>query len=254
MYRSQRFGYFVYPLILFIFIAASNLFAQDSTSAPAAVQSGGDQQGDNPQQDQIRLAQEAQARIRARRQERTRKIVEDTYSHKYEVYGGGGYLRFRPGPSLQHINESGWNAGFTDYLWPRIGLTGELRGYYGVAFLGTNNDLSIFKPSITEYVFMGGPQYRIVSRARWAVSGQVLVGVAKGIFNGNSAQLPGPYVGLWSSGTSLSVSAAVPVDYNLGPGLGIRLSPNYLLTTFGSTTQVKNLGFTAGIVYRFGRR
>jgi hypothetical protein len=26
------------------------------------------------------------------------------------------------------------------------------------------------------------------------------------------------------------------------------------LTTFGSTAQVKNLGFNAGIVYRFGRQ
>jgi hypothetical protein len=101
---------------------------------------------------------------------------------------------------------------------------------------------------------MAGPQYRIVRREHWAVSGQVLVGGAKGNFNANGAELPGPLVGLWSNGTSLSFAAGVPIDYNVGPGFAIRLQPDYWLTTFGSTTQVKNLGFTAGVVYRFGRQ
>ncbi len=65
---------------------------------------------------------------------------------------------------------------------------------------------------------------------------------------------PGTLIGLWSNGTNFSVAAGVPVDYNLGPGLAVRLQPGYWLTTFGRTVQVKNLGFTAGIVYRFGRQ
>ena len=73
-------------------------FADPSTSQT--------QQPENPQQNQVRLAQEAQARIQARRAARKQRVVQDTYSHKFEVYGGGGYTRFRPGESLQHINES----------------------------------------------------------------------------------------------------------------------------------------------------
>jgi opacity protein-like surface antigen len=218
--------------------------------APAQVQA----EPENPQQNQIRLAQEAQARIRARRLQRSQRVIQDTYSHKFEVYGGGGYLRFRPGSSLQHINESAWNGGFTDYFRPRLGITGDARGYYGTAFI-TPNPYNIFKPSISQYVFMAGPQYRIVSREHWAVSGQVLVGVAKGNFNASSSLVPpGTLIGLWSNGTNLAFAAGVPIDYNLSPGLAVRLRPDYLLTTFGSTTQVKNLGFSIGIVYRFGRQ
>ncbi|MEA2541601.1 MAG: hypothetical protein QOH35_2967, partial [Acidobacteriaceae bacterium] len=102
--------------------------------------------------------------------------------------------------------------------------------------------------------FMAGPQYRFVRREHWAISGQVLVGGAKGNFNANGAELPGTLVGLWSNGTSVSFAAGVPIDYNIGPGLAVRLQPGYWLTTFGSTTQVKNLGFNAGLVYRFGRQ
>ncbi len=145
-------------------------------------------QPENPQQNQIRLAQEAQARIRARRRQRTQRVVQDTYSHKFEVYGGGGYTRFRPGGPLQHINESAWNGGVTDYFWPRLGITVDLRGYYGTAFI-TPNPYNIFKPSISEYTFMAGPQYRLVRREHWAISGQVLVGGAKGNFNGKQCRV-----------------------------------------------------------------
>jgi len=181
-------------------------------------------------------------------------VVEDTYSHKFEVYGGGGFTRFRPGGPLQHINESAWNGGFTDYLWGRIGLTADLRGYYGTAFI-TPNPYNIFKPSISEYSFMAGPQYRFVRREHWAISAQALVGGSKGNFNASSSGVPpGTYIGLWSNGTNLSAALGVPVDYNLGPGLAVRLQPGYWLTTFSGTPQVKNLGFNAGIVYRFGRQ
>jgi hypothetical protein len=248
MHQRKYFGYLVYPVLFLLFLAVPGLRAQTSSSnAPAQTE-------ENPQQNQIRLAQEAQARIRARREQRMQKVIEETYTHKFEVYGGGGYTRFRPGSSLQHINEEAWNGGFTDYRWGRLGITGDLRGYYGTAFI-TPNQFNIFKPSISQYTFMAGPQYRLVRREHWAVSGQVLVGASKGNFNASSSLVPpGTLIGLWPNGTDLSFAAGVPVDYNIAPGLAVRLQPNYWLTTFGSTTQVKNLGFTSGIVYRFGRQ
>ena len=57
---------------------------------------------ENPQQNQVRLAQEAQARIHARRDSAKQRVVQDTYSHKFEVYGGGGYTRFRPVVASAH--------------------------------------------------------------------------------------------------------------------------------------------------------
>jgi len=147
MHHSKRFGCHVYPLIFLFSLAVPGLMAQN----PAQTQP------ENPQQNQVRLAQEAQARIRARREERKQRVVQDTYSHKFEVYGAGGYTRYRPGSSLQHINESAWNVGGTDFLWGRLGLTADIRGYYGVAFIPPNQ-FNILKPRIIEYTFMAGPQ------------------------------------------------------------------------------------------------
>ena len=254
MRYSKRFGCHVYPLLFLITLAVPGLLAQDSTGSVSAPPAQAQAQPENPQQNQIRLAQEAQARIRARREQRKQRVVQDTYSHKFEVYGGGGYIRFRPGSSLQHINESAWNAGFTDYLRPRLGITADLRGYYGTAFI-TPNPFNIFKPSITQYTYMAGPQYRILSREHWAVSGQALVGVSKGNFSASTSGVPpGSAIGLWSSGTNFSAGLGVPIDYNLGPGLAVRITPDYWFTTFGSSTQVKNIGFNIGLVYRFGRQ
>ncbi|MGC2400405.1 MAG: hypothetical protein WA510_11500 [Acidobacteriaceae bacterium] len=264
MQHSKRFGCHVYPLLFLIGLAVPGLTAQNSTSdsqVPAQTQQPAESQPpapsqaqpENPQQNQVRLAQEAQARIRARRLQRTERVIQDTYSHKFEIYGGGGYTRFRPGSSLQHNNESAWNGGFTDYRWGRLGLTADLRGYYGTAF-AYPNPYNLFKPSISQYTFMGGPQYRIIRREHWAISAQALIGGARGNFNANSANLPGTYIGMWSNGTTFSAAIGVPIDYNIAPGLAFRIQPGYWLTTFGSTTQVKNLGFTSGLVFRFGRQ
>ena len=253
MHHSKRFGCHVYPLLFLVVLAVPGLIAQNPTSSSTPAPAQTQAEPENPQQNQVRLAQEAQARIRARRAQRTARVIQDTYSHKFEVYGGGGYTRFRPGESLQHINEAAWNAGFTDYIRPRLGITADLRGYYGTAFI-TPNEFNIFKPSISEYSFMAGPQYRIVRREHWAVSAQALVGGSKGNFNGNGAEFPGTLIGLWSSGTNFSAAVGVPIDYNIGPGLAFRIQPGYWLTTFSSTAQVKNLGFTTGLVFRFGHR
>ena len=253
MHHSKRFGCQVYPVLFLIVLVVPGLMAQNSTSSDSQAPAQTQTQPENPQQNQVRLAQEAQARIRARRQQRTQRVIQDTYSHKFEVYGGGGYTRFRPGESLQHINESAWNAGFTDYHWGRLGLTADLRGYYGTAFIPPNI-YNIFKPSISEYSFMAGPQYRFVRREHWAISGQALLGGSKGNFNANGAELPGTLIGLWSNGTNFSAAVGVPIDYNIAPGLAFRIQPGYWLTTFSNTAQVKNLGFTSGLVFRFGRQ
>jgi hypothetical protein len=260
MQHSKRFGYRAYPLLFLLALAVPGLTAQNAPSdsqapaaAPAEQTAPAQAQPENPQQNQIRLAQEAQARIRARRLQRTQRIIQDTYSHKFEVYGGGGYTRFRPGQSLQHINEAAWNGGFTDYLWGRLGLTADLRGYYGTAFIYPNQ-YNIFKPAISQYTFLGGPQYRVVRREHYTVGVQGLIGGARGNFNANSAGQPGVQVGMWSGGTTFSAAIGVPIDYNIAPNLAWRIQPGYWLTTFGSTTQVKNLGFTSGLVFRFGRQ
>ena len=211
------------------------------------------------EQDRIRLAREAQARVRARREQRTQAAIQDTYSHKYDLYFGYVFSRVRPGHDLQHVNEYGWNVGVTRYLNQKLGVTADLRGQYVNAYTGfvrsqipSGGTLQgAFKPFISNYSVMAGPQYYVKQRKNYAISGQVLAGVTYNIFNATSAGLSGTYVGLYPNATRFTAAAIVPVDTNLGPGLAFRIAPTYQLTTWGGDVQ-HNLGFTIALNYRFG--
>jgi hypothetical protein len=227
--------------------SADTAQAQNATALSQA-----DQIPEQSQQQRAQVLRDAQARVMARRRIREQQVVQDTYSHKYEVYGGGGFLRFRPGPNLQHNTNAAWNAGLTDWVRPKLGVTADFRGYYGTA-ITDNFTYQIYKPAISQYTFMLGPQYRFYQSLHWDWNAQVLAGLAHGNFGTGIGTFTASDVGLYSDANKLAVSVGAAVDYNLSPVFALRLMPNYLLTTYGGDAQ-HNLGFTAGVVYRWGRQ
>jgi hypothetical protein len=189
----------------------------------------------------------------ANRKARIARTVEDTYSHRYEVFGGGGYLRWRSGPDLKRNNEVTWDTRTTYFLNPKLGITGEVEGAFGNAKVPNVLVLNgAYSPQINEYFFMGGPTYRFIRREKYAVSANVSAGDAWGIFSGGSKGIPSTILGMWPDGNHAAVTANANLDYNLSPNLALRVTPNWIGTTFGSTFQ-SNVGFNAGVVYRFGR-
>ena len=266
MQHRFRPGYLAYPACFLMLALVPRLGAQTpSTPAPdASAQQPAQQQPAQPvpqpiqelpqqsPQERARVLREAQARVQTRRRLRQQQIMQDTYSHKYEVYGGGGYLRFRPGPSLQHLNEEAWNVGVTEWVRPKLGVTGDFRGYYGVANT-INNPFVVYRPSISQYTFMAGPQYRFYQSQHWDWNAQVLAGLGHGNFSTGTGGFSATDVGLFPDGNVFNISVGAAVDYNLSPALAVRLMPNYLMTDYGSTLE-HNLGFTSGLVYRWGRQ
>jgi len=204
----------------------------------------------------------------ANRQARIQRIVNDTYSHRYEVFGGGGYLRFRSGEYLKRNNEVTWAASGTYFLNPRLGITGDARGGYGYANLPNIFALNgQFHPQISEYMFTGGPTYRLYAKQKYAVSAVATAGIALGNFSGGNKGTDSQTVGLWYSNNRPVFTAGVNFDYNFYPNLAFRFTPTFVGTTFQGTTAIGplatggssvgsfqyDLGFNAGIVYRFGR-
>jgi hypothetical protein len=251
MFRSNRF----YPVLAFALFSFAAVQAQEQQQPQQTTQAGSQtttQTTPPSQQQRAEVLRQAQARVKARRKLREQQVIQDTYTHKYEGYFGANYLRFRPGDTLQHINESGWHAGITDYAFGKIGITVDGRGYYGTTYTGTN-PYGVYKPSISQYTFMAGPAVRLFEGLHWGWTAHVLAGIGHGNFGTGTGGLPPTLVGLYPDGNAFNLDAGASVDYNLGPGLAIRLTPSYLITTYGSSTQ-SNLGFTAGVVYRFGRQ
>jgi hypothetical protein len=241
--------------LLVLFVAAS-LGAQAQSSSSQAGQPAAPQQPSASTPNQASLS--VQARIRARREQRRAAAIHDVYSHLYDAYFGAGFDRSIPGPGavagkgLQHFNLYSWNFGVARYYSDRLGVDVDARGSYGTAYIG-NNFYNQNHPAISQYSGMIGPTYRFLLHPKYSVSGRVLGGVAYGNFSGDTDQYGTKLLGLYPDGAAASVSAGVPFEYNVSPGLGVRLVPEYRLTTFGSTTQ-NGWGLTGGVVARWGKQ
>ncbi len=195
---------------------------------------------------------QARRETSANRKARIQRTIEDTYSHRWEAFGGGGYLRWRSGPYLQKNNEVTFWTGATYFLNPKLGILGDIRGAYGNAKIG-NTIYNIPNPQISEYTLMAGPTYRLYAEQKAAISVYGQGGVALGKFGGGSKGIPDVDLGLWpSSNARAAFSGGVNFDYNFFPNLAARVSPTYLGTGFGGTVQ-NNFGINVGVVYRFGR-
>lgn len=191
----------------------------------------------------------------ANRKARIARTIAETYSHRWEVGGGGGYLRFRTGPFLQQSNEVTFWASTMYSLSPKLGVLGEVRGAYGNAKIGNilpSGDVLPFKPQVSEYSFMAGPSYRFVAGEKYSLSGFAEGGAGLGKFAGDSKGLTAADIGVWTGDYAASFSVGLSLDYNLYPNLAMRISPVYLGTTYGGTLQ-NSKGVNLGLAYRFGK-
>jgi hypothetical protein len=215
-------------------------------------------------------AVEAQSTRRTRRESnanrkaRIARTIEETYSHRYEVAGGGGYLRFRSGEYLQKNNEVTFFMTGTYFLNPKLGIIGDVRGMYGNAKIGNSSPNFLpFKPQISEYPFMGGVAYRVYAKEKVALMLTGEAGAALGKFDGDTKGLPSSALGLWQSSTRPAISLGANFDYNLYPNIAMRISPTWVGTFYQLSPQdpapqphgsfQSNLGFNVGVVYRFGK-
>lgn len=254
MYSFRRLA-----LVLALGVAAAHVSLGQSSSSSSSASAAQDQPSGQPQgQTQQQTAAPSQgqitvqSRLKARREQRRAQAIRDAYSHLYEAYVGGGYLRFTPGKNLQRLTYYAWDTGFARYYNDRLGVTLDARGYYGTAYVGLNF-ASVTRPSISTYTFMGGPTYRFYMQPKYSIAGRVMGGYALGNFSGDTNGFGSKALGLYEDSGTYAFSGAVLGEYNVTPNIALRLAPEYVGTGFSSSLQ-NNLGFTAGLVYRFGKQ
>lgn len=233
-----------------VFPAMHVLQAQDSTSTSSAP--GAQDQAQTPVAGDSQAQLSVQARIRARREQRRAQAIHETYSHLYEAFVGGGYLRSTPGPSLQKVTLYSWDVGLTRYYGERLGVTVDGRGYYGTPYVGLNQP-NITRPAISQYDVLAGPTYRFYMRPRYSIAAHAMGGVAFGNFSGDTSGFSPASLGLYPDSTTYAIDGGILGEVNLSPALSLRLAGDYLGTGFGSQMQ-NGFGFNYGIVYRFGKQ
>ena len=202
--------------------------------------------------------QPARHETNASREARIQRTIHDTYSHRWEVFGGGGYQRFRSGENTQKNNEITWNLAVHYFLNPKLSIVGDARGMFGNGkplrneFVAQNPN-----PQINQYTFTGGASYRFYSNLHYALSAQALGGV--GIANSSGASKGLSYIqtGFWQDASRPAFIINLAGDINIFPNLAFRVLPTYVGTTFtspsGGSLQ-NNFGINFGVVYRFGRQ
>jgi hypothetical protein len=201
----------------------------------------------------------------ANRKARIARMIAETYSHRYEVAGGGGFLRFQSGAPQRNSEVTFFMSG-TYFLNPKLGIIGDIRGAYGYAKIGNNVGSPTtlgFNPQISEYPFLGGVAYRLYAKEKYAATVTAEGGVALGKFDGGAKGLTSAELGVWQSTTKPAFSLGANFDYNFYPNLAFRVSPTYVGTFFRRDptdtthgpdgTIQNNWGVNVGIVYRFGK-
>ena len=197
-------------------------------------------------------ARQMQTRRAQSRQRRIQQTVADTYNHKFEIYTGGMYMRFRPGPYLHNAGTGGWALGLTENLTPRLGISGDARGYYGSTAITINNPYDIHNASFSAFTFMAGPQYRLHKQQHLSISTALQAGIVYGYFDADTNGFQPQLVGLYPPDVVPAGIFSIHFDYNLSPGLALRFSPHVLMESFNGDFQ-HNQGFLMGVVYRFDR-
>ena len=162
-----------------------------------------------------------------------------------------GYLRFKPGPSLQRLTFYAWETGLTRNLNDRLGITVLGRGYYGTAYVGLNPS-NITRPSISQYDILGGPSYRFYAQPKYSFSVRVMGGMAHANNSADTNGFGAKTLGLYPDGNTFAISGSALGEFNLTSNVAFRLGPEYFITGFGSQMQ-NSVGFTGGVVYRFGK-
>jgi hypothetical protein len=243
--------------------AAKNLSAQNSPDQTPPPQTSSSSSQSQSEQTPTLSQQEmtVQERIRLRREQRRQQAIRDTYSHRYDAYLGMGYLRFTPGKYLQKVTMYAWDTGMTRYENLHLGITADVRGYYGTPFIYPNpiTNGAVTRPAISHYDFLVGPTYRLILHPKYALSVRGLGGYALGDFTGDTNGFGRICTSgtnqcyLWPDGGSFAVTGEILGEYNVTPGLALRLGGNDYVTGFGSTMQ-NGVGFTAGFVLRFGKQ
>ncbi len=78
-----------------------------------------------------------------------------------------------------------------------------------------------------------------------------LAGYGLGNFEHALDGVPPQAVGLFSNGGTFATALGGSLDLNRSPKLALRISPDYILTRYGSINQ-NEFGISVGILYRLG--
>ncbi len=197
-----------------------------------------------------------------------------TYDNRFEIFGGLSFMNGQAGQNLnrrynmgggevqgtfwfgnQHSGWLGRHVGATADYRLEAGTTPVLSPYY--------NRVLVYQNIVTGGATIRGPKNRYA-----AVDFHALAGASHGTFDNAVVNYPGGSpvsscpanqqpgqrgnLGLYCNSTSPWGAAGGSIDFNQGPRLTVRLSPDMIFEHFGTETR-EFFSIGGGVMYRFGK-
>lgn len=194
------------------------------------------------------------------------------YDNRWEVFGGLTFMNGQAGQNLpKRYNMGGVEVQGTywlgtpqsaSYIMQHLGVTAEFRGGAGTTPLSPNQ-YNLNRVVVYQEIGNGGVSWRGPKNRYVAIDYHALAGITHGTFDnaiinyppGNQGVLPPTTnsVGLYSNRTAGWGAAGGSIDFNQGPKLAIRLSPDITFEHFGTETR-EFFSISLGALYRFGKK
>lgn len=180
------------------------------------------------------------------------------YDNRYEISGNIAYGHIKAGPNLrQGANLGGFDGSGTYWLNSRWGVQGSVRGYYGTSGV-VPNTYDIKGPFVSETFFMAGPEYLGPHNKHGAIELYGMVGGVRGSFSSalhdqNHQPVAPGLLGLYNDQTTLGGAFGGHIDLNRSARWVFRITPDCLLTTYGSSVQTQ-FGLSVGVNYKFAKK
>ena len=176
------------------------------------------------------------------------------YNYRYELYGGFSYTHFNAGPNLlQGANLGGFSFDGARFFTRRWAAAASGRGYYGTTGVAPN-DANVRGPAVSQYMFMGGPEYRALSNQHASLTLHALFGGAYGRVDSDIAPETTAQRGLFSNQVAFGGAFGGAIDLNRSPRLAFRIQPEATLTNYGGAGLHEQVAISVGLVYRLGRK
>ena len=183
-----------------------------------------------------------------------------TYDNRYEIFGGLSYMGFKAGPYLtQNMNMGGgellgtyWlRNGLGRYIKPNVlGVAADYRFEAGTTPVQVN-PVGLNRTLVYQDIVMGGVQVRGPRNEFFATNLHLLGGMSWANFShGTEPAAPPQRVGLYGDSSAFMGAIGASLDINQSKQFAIRLSPDLMLSHFGSYTDTR-FAIGVGVIYRF---
>jgi hypothetical protein len=188
-----------------------------------------------------------------------------SYENRWDVYGGLAFANGQAGQNLpKRYNMGGGEGQFTYWLSPKLGIAGDYRWGGGTTPVFAN--ITYNRVLVMQNIFAGGVQYRGPKNRYVAINYHAFAGGDSGDFDYSVRHYPlGPSpvpacpaggpgnLGLYCNHIAPWAAVGGSIDFNQGPKLAVRLSPDLTIEHFGTETRYF-FGISLGVLYRGGRR